>query len=118
MFSHDERKQLWTMTAGLLVILVGVAITVLLSRFVGVIITLFGSLILGAGGLRIAVALSHDDRKRIWIMLAGGLLGVIGFAMFASSIHTVGMLLFLIGVMTMFVGGVIIPVSSKYMKHD
>jgi drug/metabolite transporter (DMT)-like permease len=72
MFSHGERKQLWITLAGLLVVLVGVAVTVTWSHFFGAIVALVGALLLGVGAFGQLRLTSHDQRRPLWIALAGG----------------------------------------------
>ncbi len=119
MFSHDERKQFWITLAGLLVIFVGVAVIVTWSHFFGAIVTLVGALLLGVGTLGTLRLISHDQRKPLRIILAGGSLMTIGFAMSFFTIYKMfGSILSLIGVLIMFAVNVIIPVISKYMKSS
>ena len=118
MFSRDERKQIWTMVAALLVVLVGVAITASSRHFVGFIITIIGSLILCVGGLRMAAAARHDERKQLFVMLGAFLVGVVGFAIVLYSSRLVGVTIGLIGVLVMFAGTVIVPVISKYRTRN
>ena len=119
MFSHDERKQLWITLAGLLVILVGVAVIVSWSQFSGAIVTLVGALLLGVGTLGLLSLISHDQRKSLRIMLAGGFLMTGGFAMSFFTIYKMfGSILSLSGALIMFAGIVIIPFISKHMKSS
>ena len=117
MFSRDERKQLWTMVAALLVVLVGL-ITVSSSHFVGLILTFIGSLILCVGGLRIAAAARHNERKQLFVMLGAFLVVVVGFAIVLYSSRLVGVTIVLVGVLVMFADTVIVPVISKYRARN
>ena len=87
MFSHDERKQLWIQLAGLLVILVGVVVMVSWSRTYGVIVTLLGIFLLGVGAFGVLRMTSHDQRRPLWILLAGGCLMSVGIAMSFLTIY-------------------------------
>lgn len=114
MFSNDERKQLWITLAGLLVIFVGVAVIVTWSRFFGAIVTLVGSLLLGVGTLGTLRLTSHDQRRPLWIILAGGFLITVGFAMVAlTNYKLVGSILSLIGALINFAGGVTTAIKTK-----
>lgn len=117
MFSHDERKQLWITLVGLLVTLVGLPIMVFWSHFFGAIAALIGALLLGVGALGVLRLTSYDQRKPLWIMLAGGFLITVGFAMAAFfAIYNIGSILSLSGAMTLFVGSVMQSVASKAAK--
>ena len=118
MFSRDERKQIWTMVAALLVVLVGVAITASSSHFVGFIITIIGSLILCVGGLRMAAAARRDERKQLFFVLGPFLILVVGFEISIYSSLRFGVIIGLVGVLVMFAGTVIVPVISKYRTRN
>jgi uncharacterized membrane protein HdeD (DUF308 family) len=115
MFSHGERKQLWITLAGLLVVLVGVAVTVTWSHFFGAIVALVGALLLGVGAFGQLRLTSHDQRRPLWIALAGGSLITVGFAMVAlTNYKLVGSILSLIGALIMFAGGVTTAIKTKH----
>jgi len=56
MISRDERKQIWVVLAGFLIVVVGFGISLYSSRLVGVTVSLVGALILLAGSVMISVA--------------------------------------------------------------
>ncbi len=117
MFSHDERKQLWIALAGLLATWVGLAVIVFWNHFFGAIVAFIGALLLGVGALGVLRLTSYDQRKPLWIMLAGGFLFTVGFALTAFfSIYDIGSILSLIGAMIFFAGSVMQFVASKAAK--